>query len=93
MLGAAGGVGGPQLAAHHPLPHAVEVGVGPLGGGPGARELDVGGQVHLLQLVVDKLTNVPWKIVVSEVVPSGYSYLVSSCPLSYPSMRGTSVRI
>ena len=93
MLGAAGGVGGPQLAPHHPLPHAVEVGVGPLGGGPGARELDVGRQVHLLQLVVDKLTNVPWKVVVSEVVPSGCIYLVSSCPLSYPSMRGTSVRI
>ena len=38
----------------------------PLGCGPGARERDVGGEVDLVQLVVDELPNVPREIVVSE---------------------------
>ena len=38
----------------------------PLGGRPGGRELDVGAEVHLVQLVVDELSDVPGKIVMSK---------------------------
>ena len=41
--------------------------MGPLGGGPGGGELDVGAQVHLVQLVVNELSDVPGKIIVSEM--------------------------
>ena len=59
MLGATGSVGRPELGPDHPRPHPVEIRVGPLGGGPGGRELDVGAQVHLVQLVVNELSDVP----------------------------------
>ena len=58
MLGATGSVGRPELGPDHPRPHPVEIRVGPLGGGPGGRELDVGAQVHLVQLVVNELSDI-----------------------------------
>ena len=38
--------------------------MGPLGGGPGGGELDVGAQVHLVQLVVNELSDVPGEVIV-----------------------------
>ena len=67
VLRSTGSVGSPQLTPHHALPHPVEVGVGPLGGGPGGRELDVGGEINFIQLIVYKLSYVPWKIIVSAI--------------------------
>ena len=64
MLGATGSVGRPELGPDHPRPHPVEIRVGPLGGGPGGRELDVGAQVHLVQLVVNELSDVPGEVIV-----------------------------
>ena len=65
MLGATGSVGRPELGPDHPRPHPVEIRVGPLGGGPGGRELDVGAQVHLVQLVVNELSDIPGQVIVS----------------------------
>ena len=65
MLGTTGSVGRPELGTDQPGSHPVEVSVGPLGGGPGGGELDVGAEVHLVQLVVDELSDVPGEVVVS----------------------------
>ena len=65
MLGTTGSVGRPELGTDHPGSHPVEVSVGPLGGGPGGGELDVGAEVHLVQLVVDELSDVPGEVIVS----------------------------
>ena len=65
MLGTTGSVGSPELGPHHPSSHPVEICVGPLGGGPGGGELYVGAQVHLVQLVVNELSDVPGEVVVS----------------------------
>ena len=67
VLGATGSVRRPQLGPHHPRPHPVQVSVGPLGRGPGRRELDVCAEVDLVQLVMDELSDVPGKIIVSEM--------------------------
>ena len=67
VLGATGSVGRPQLGPHHPRPHPVQVSVGPLGRGPRRRELDVCAEVDLVQLVMDELSDVPGKIIVSEM--------------------------
>ena len=65
MLGTTGSVGRPELGTDHTGSHPVEVSVGPLGGGPGGGELDVGAEVHLVQLVVDELSDVPGEVIVS----------------------------
>ena len=64
MLRTTWSVGGPELGPHHPGPHPVEVSMGPLRGGPGGGELDVGAQVHLVQLVVNELSDVPGEVIV-----------------------------
>ena len=73
MLRTTWSVGGPELGPHHPGSHPVEVSMGPLGGGPGGGELNVGAQVHFVQLVVDELSDVP-----REVIMSG-NFIINYC--------------
>ena len=65
MLRATRSVGSPELGSDHPGPHPVEVRVGPFGGGPGAGELDVCAEIDLVQFVMDELSDVPGKIIMS----------------------------
>ena len=68
MLGATRRIGCPKLASHHSFPHPVQVGVRPFAGGPGRRELNICREIYFVQFIVDKLSNVPRKIIVSEIV-------------------------
>ena len=89
MLGPAGCVCCPQLSSHHTLPHPEEVRVGPFRGGPGRSILNVCGEIYFFQLVVDKLPDIPWQVIVSGKNILSKRRNIET--LSYPSIRGTSV--
>lgn len=60
-----------HLTTHLALDQPGQVGVRPLALGPRLHVLEVVGEIHRLQLVVNKLANVPWQIVVTGMTTSG----------------------
>lgn len=65
MLGWAGGIGGPELGGDHALLQAAQVCVTPGTRRPGSQFPQIAAKVEVLQLVLQKLANIPRQIVVS----------------------------
>ena len=65
-----------NLAQFHPR----YVGVRPFGGRPGLYVLDVVGQIHFVQFIVQKLSNIPGKIVI---------FVITLCGVGHPWLTPT----